>query len=79
MNTKQQNYVRSVVKAVVLASAAFGLVLADLQPSFAGCEARCKAAQAAGICNSAMNQKGLKGEQRRAEFQKCKMDPYGYK
>jgi hypothetical protein len=76
---KQQNYVRSTVKTVVLASVALGFGLAALQPSFAGCEARCKAAQAAGICNAAMNQKGLKGEQRKAEFEKCKMDPYGYK
>jgi len=52
-------------------------VLAD--PSFAGCEARCKAGKANQICGAAMNQKGLKGAERKAEFEKCKMDPYGYK
>ena len=56
-----------------------GALFALTDPSFAGCEARCKAAKAGQICGTAMNQKGLKGPERKAEFEKCKMDPYGYK
>jgi hypothetical protein len=59
--------------------AAIGAVLVLSDPSFAGCEARCKAGKAAQICGAAMNQKGLKGPERKAEYEKCKMDPYGYK
>ena len=56
-----------------------GAALVFSDPSFAGCEARCKAAKASQMCGAAMNQKGLKGPERKAEFEKCKMDPYGYK
>jgi hypothetical protein len=56
-----------------------GVVLGLTNPSFASCEARCKAGKAAQICGAAMNQKGLKGPDRKAEYEKCKMDPYGYK
>ena len=52
-------------------------LLAD--PAFAGCELKCKTAKANQMCGAAMNQKGLKGAERKAEFEKCKMDPYGYK
>ena len=48
-------------------------------PAFAGCELKCKTAKANQMCGAAMNQKGLKGSERKAEFEKCKMDPYGYK
>jgi hypothetical protein len=74
----EQQIVRRAKRTVFgLISVGVALVLAD--PSFAGCEARCKAAKAAQICGSAMNQKGLKGPERKAEYEKCKMDPYGYK
>jgi hypothetical protein len=52
-------------------------VLTD--PALAGCELKCKTAKANQMCGAAMNQKGLKGSERKAEFEKCKMDPYGYK
>ena len=57
----------------------FGAVFVLTDPSYAGCEARCKAAKASQICGSAINQKGLKGPERKTEYEKCKMDPYGYK
>jgi hypothetical protein len=74
----KQQIVRT-AKRSVLGLISIGVVFVLTDPSFAGCEARCKNAKAAQICGSAMNQKGLKGPERKTEYEKCKMDPYGYK
>ena len=68
-----------ITKKSVVALISIGAVFILTDPAFAGCEARCKAAKASQMCGSAMNQKGLKGAERKAEYEKCKMDPYGYK
>jgi hypothetical protein len=35
--------------------------------------------QAAAMCNSLLDAKGLKGDARKAEYNKCKADPVNYK
>jgi hypothetical protein len=35
--------------------------------------------QVAQICQDKVNAKGLKGDARKGEYQKCKMDPINYK
>jgi len=66
-------------KRSVFGLVTFGVMFALADPSFAGCEIKCKSAKAAQICGAAMNQKGLKGAERKAEYEKCKIDPFGYK
>jgi len=75
----QRNRFWSVSNSAVMIGIAVGVGLLSVQPASAGCEARCKAAKAAGMCKTAMDQKGLKGPQRQAEFEKCRADPYNYK
>jgi hypothetical protein len=74
-----KNHIRGSLRSVVVGSIALGIGFVNIHPSFAGCEARCKAYKARDMCGNAMNQKGLKGAERKTEFEKCKMDPYGYK
>lgn len=35
--------------------------------------------QVAQMCQDKVNAKGLKGDPRKAEYQKCRLDPIGYK
>jgi hypothetical protein len=56
----------------------------SVQPSFAGSGRNCMPGNcpdyiARRMCNSALNVKGLKGDARKAEFQKCVNDPINYK
>ena len=76
---QQKKNFRRVARTAVLALFTLCVGLASVQPSLAGCEARCKAAKAAGMCNRALDAKGLKGPERKAEWDKCKADPFSYK
>lgn len=78
-------HTRKNLGAVVVGSIALAIGVASVQPSFAGkggpCRAgsSCSAGQVRQMCNSAMLEKGLKGAERQAEFEKCKGDPTSYK
>jgi hypothetical protein len=61
----------------VLGLVGFGLVLADVQTSFAGnCLGRCQAMK---MCGDLVSRKGVKGPEKRDEYQKCLKDPSSYK
>ena len=70
--------------AAVIGSIALAIGIFSAQPSFAGNGRTCVAGNcpdymARRMCNSALNAKGLKGAERKAEFEKCKIDPVSYK
>jgi len=70
--------------AVVIGSIALALGTLSAPPSFAGSGRNCIAGNcpdyiARRMCNSALNEKGMKGPARNAEFEKCKIDPLNYK
>jgi len=73
-----RSFVRKLSPAIV-ASIVLGVGIAGMQPSFAGCEVKCKEAKARSMCGAAIKQKGLKGPDAKAEFTKCTADPYNYK
>lgn len=70
----KQSVIRVAVKASVLGMNGMGAVIANVEPSFAQYRH-----QKSAICVSAMNAKGLKGDQRKSEYQKCMIDPQNYK
>jgi hypothetical protein len=69
--------------AALIGSIALAIGVVSVQPSFARnylCEVgNCPEHVANRMCNSALNEKGLKGAQRKAEFEKCKIDPINYR
>jgi hypothetical protein len=69
-----QHVIRRAVKASVLAMVGTGVILVGTQTSFAQFRHQ-KSAQ----CQSMVSAKGLKGDQRKSEYQKCMMDPTSYK
>ena len=76
--------IRKPLGAAVIGSIALAIGVLSVQPAFAGggksCMAgNCSQYQAGRMCNSALNAKGLKGAERKAEFEKCKIDPLNYK
>jgi hypothetical protein len=70
----KQRIVRNTVKTGLVALIGIGVILVNSESSFAQYRH-----QKSAICNSLMNAKGLKGDQRKGEYQKCMMDPQGYK
>ena len=53
------------------------MAMVDTQPSLAGnCGGHCQAGK---MCGSLVNQKGVKGAEKRTEYQKCMADPQNYK
>ena len=76
--------IRKPLGAAVIGSIALATGVLSVQPSFAGSGhacvvGNCPDSQARKMCNSALNVKGLKGAERKAEFEKCKIDPINYK
>ena len=76
--------IRKPLGAAVIGSIALAIGVLSVQPSFAGSGRTCVAGNcpdymARRMCNSALNEKGLKGAERKAEFEKCKIDPVNYK
>jgi hypothetical protein len=70
--------------AAFIGSIALAIGVLSVQPSFAGGGRTCVVGNcpdylARGMCNRALNVKGLKGAERKAEFEKCKIDPVSYK
>jgi hypothetical protein len=70
--------------AAFIGSIALAVGVLGVQPSFAGSGRTCVVGNcpdymARKMCNSALNAKGLKGAERKAEFEKCKIDPVSYK
>jgi len=52
-------------------------MIVETQPSFAGnCGGHCQAGK---MCGDLVTRKGLKGAQKRDEYQKCMRDPNSYK
>jgi hypothetical protein len=65
--------------ATIVVSAAFGIGLLGMTPSFADdCGSYCKARQVRAICHDAVKLKGFRGPRRDVEFEKCKADPTTY-
>jgi hypothetical protein len=70
--------------AAFIGSIALAIGFFSVQPSFAGSGHTCTVGScpdyiARRMCNSTLNSKGLKGAERKAEFEKCKTDPISYK
>jgi hypothetical protein len=76
--------IRKPLGAAVIGSITLVIGVLSVQPSFAGSGRNCLPGNcpdyvARRMCNSALNEKGLKGAARNAEFEKCKIDPLNYK
>jgi hypothetical protein len=72
-----QMIIRKAGRVCVLGLIGLGLVLADVQTSFAGnCLGRCQAMK---MCGDLVSRKGVKGSEKRDEYQKCLRDPSSYK
>jgi hypothetical protein len=76
--------IRKPLGAAVVGSIALAIGVLSVQPSIAGSGHACLAGNcpdyiARRMCNSALNVKSLKGAERKAEFEKCKIDPLNYK
>jgi hypothetical protein len=76
--------IRKPLGVAVIGSIALAIGVLSVQPSFAGGGRGCTVVYcpdyiARRMCNGALNDKGLKGPQRAAEFEKCKADPINYK
>ena len=76
--------IRKPLSAAVIGLIALAIGALSAQPSFAGSGhgcvvGNCPDHEAKRICNSALNSKGVKGAERKAEFEKCKLDPLNYK
>ncbi len=76
--------IRKPLGAAVIGSIALAIGVLSAQPSFAGGGKACVVGNcpeyvARRMCNNALNLKGLKGAERKAEFEKCKVDPINYK
>jgi hypothetical protein len=70
----KQRIVRDAVKTGLVALIGIDFMVVNSEPSFAQYRH-----QKSAICSSLVNAKGLKGDQRKGEYQKCMMDPQGYK
>jgi hypothetical protein len=66
----------AVVKIALITLIGAGGILAETGAALASCDSWC---QARHMCNAALNQKGLKGDQRKVEYQKCFANPQTYK
>jgi hypothetical protein len=76
--------IRKPLGAAVIGSIALAIGVLSVQPSIAGngrtcLPGNCPDYMARRMCGSALNEKGLKGPERKAEFEKCKVDPLNYK
>jgi hypothetical protein len=76
--------IRKPLGAAIIGSIALAIGVPSVQPSFAGSGRNCIPGNcpdyvARRMCNSALNAKGLKGDERKTEFEKCKNDPINYK
>jgi hypothetical protein len=76
--------IRKPLGAAVIGSITLVIGVLSVQSSFAGSGRNCLPGNcpdyvARRMCNSALNEKGLKGAARNAEFEKCKIDPLNYK
>jgi hypothetical protein len=72
----KQGVVRRISKLTLLLVVGTAMAT-NAQTSFAGnCGGHCQIAK---MCGSMVSQKGVKGAQKRTEYQKCMMDPQGYK
>ena len=69
--------IQRTVRMSVLGLIGMGLATADVQTSFAGnCGGKCQAGK---MCGDLVSRKGVKGSEKRDEYQKCMRDPSSYK
>jgi hypothetical protein len=68
--------IRSIVRLSALGLIGMGLAMVDTQTSFANCGGHCQAGK---MCGDLVSRKGVKGDQKRDEYQKCMRDPSSYK
>ncbi len=76
--------IRKRLGVAVIGSIALSIGVLSVQPSFAGSgrgcvPGNCPVYKVNAMCNQALNVKGLKGAERKTEFDKCKLDPFNYK
>ncbi len=72
----KQRIIRNAINLSILGLLGFGLLLVDAAPSFAYCGGHCQMGK---MCGDLVGKKGLKGDQKRDEYQKCMRDPTSYK
>lgn len=70
------NFIRSIVGIALAGMVGMVLTTAGAEISFANCGGHCQAAK---MCGDLVSRKGVKGAQKRDEYQKCMRDPNSYK
>jgi hypothetical protein len=70
----KRHVIRRAIKLSVLALIGTGVICLDTESSFA--QAR---HQVSAMCRDRVNAKGVKGDNWKTEYQKCKADPENYK
>ena len=71
------NFIRAAAGLAVLGLFGTALTIVETQTSFAGnCGGHCQAAK---MCADLVGRKGVKGVEKRDEYQKCMRDPNSYK
>ena len=72
-----QKNLRKAGRVSILGLIGLGLAVPDVQTSFAGsCLGHCQAMK---MCGDLVSRKGVKGSEKRDEYQKCMKDPSSYK
>ena len=67
-------------RSIVISLSILSILLFYSWSSFGDdCVAYCKARQVRHVCHETIKSKGLNGDQRDVEFEKCKVDPMAYK
>ena len=72
----KQRIISKVINLSALGLLGLGLLLVDAAPSLAYCGGHCQAGK---MCGDMVSKKGVKGDQKREEYQKCMRDPNSYK
>jgi hypothetical protein len=72
----KQHIVRVVVRVGIAALIGMGVATSGPETSFANCGGHCQAGK---MCGDLVSRKGVKGDQKREEYQKCMRDPNSYK
>jgi hypothetical protein len=70
----KQCVVGRAARASIIGMIGIAIAIVDVEPSLAQYRH-----QKSAICSSMMNAKGLKGDQRKSEYQRCMIDPGNYK
>jgi hypothetical protein len=69
-------FTRDAIKMGLIGLVGFGYVTVATESAYANCGGHCQAGK---MCGDLVGRKGVKGDQKRDEYQKCMRDPNSYK